>query len=164
MEPEQTSDSLHATLAVLLDDRIPFYTIDATAVDYFPFHDTITDPALVEHIVNGYFGGVGSTVNRVAQLAKHADEMSPKEAITSNWMPIVRTQHYSPNERTRYARTRNKWWYYKEEADKRAREIITTAIQRYASDQVTETTVSVVSLHFLLVKLATIEVSAVTLV
>ena len=78
----------------------------------------ITDPALVEHIVNGYFGGVGSTVNRVAQLAKHADEMSPKEAITSNWMPIVRTQHYSPNERTRYARTRNKWWYYKEEADK----------------------------------------------
>ena len=34
----------------------------------------------------------------------------------------------------------------KEEADKRAREIITTAIQRYASDQVTETTVSVVNL------------------
>ena len=78
----------------------------------------LTDPALVEHIVNGYFGGVGSTVNRVAQLVKHADEMSPTEAITSNWMPIVRTQHYSPNERTRYARTRNKWWYYKEEADK----------------------------------------------
>ncbi len=34
----------------------------------------------------------------------------------------------------------------KEEGDKRAREIITTAIQRYAADQVTETTVSVVSL------------------
>ena len=34
----------------------------------------------------------------------------------------------------------------REEGDKRAREIITTAIQRYASDQVTETTVSVVSL------------------
>ena len=34
----------------------------------------------------------------------------------------------------------------KEEADKKAREIITTAIQRYAADQVTETTVSVVSL------------------
>ena len=38
---QTTSDSLHATLAVLLDDRIPHYTIDATAVDYFPFHDTI---------------------------------------------------------------------------------------------------------------------------
>ena len=34
----------------------------------------------------------------------------------------------------------------KEEGDKKAREIITTAIQRYAADQVTETTVSVVSL------------------
>ena len=34
----------------------------------------------------------------------------------------------------------------KEEADKKAREIITSAIQRYAADQVTETTVSVVSL------------------
>lgn len=78
----------------------------------------LTDPALVEHVVNGYFGGLGSTVNRVAQLFKHADEMSKGELITSNWMPIVRTQHYTPNERTRYARTRNKWWYYKEEADK----------------------------------------------
>ena len=34
----------------------------------------------------------------------------------------------------------------REEGDKRAREIITTAIQRYAADQVTESTVSVVSL------------------
>ena len=34
----------------------------------------------------------------------------------------------------------------KEEGDKRAREIITNAIQRYAADQVTESTVSVVSL------------------
>ncbi len=34
----------------------------------------------------------------------------------------------------------------KEEGDKRAREIITAAIQRYAADQVTESTVSVVSL------------------
>lgn len=34
----------------------------------------------------------------------------------------------------------------KEEGEKKAREIITTAIQRYASDQVAETTVSVVSL------------------
>ena len=43
---QTTSDSLHSTIAVLLDDRIPFYTIDATAVDYFPFHDTISNPAV----------------------------------------------------------------------------------------------------------------------
>lgn len=40
---QTTSDSIHALLAVLLDDRIPFYTIDATSPSYFPFHDTITD-------------------------------------------------------------------------------------------------------------------------
>lgn len=48
---QTTSDSVHALLAVLLDDRIPFYTIEATAIDYFPFHDTITDPALFEGII-----------------------------------------------------------------------------------------------------------------
>lgn len=48
---QTTSDSLHSVLAVLLDDRIPFYTIDATAINYFPFHDTITDPALFEGVV-----------------------------------------------------------------------------------------------------------------
>jgi len=41
---QTTSDSLHARIAVLLDDRVPFYTIDATAVNYFSFHDTIADP------------------------------------------------------------------------------------------------------------------------
>lgn len=38
---QSTSDSIHSTLALLMDDRVPFYTIDATAIDYFPFHDTI---------------------------------------------------------------------------------------------------------------------------
>ena len=41
---QTTSDSLHAVLAVLLDDRVPFYTVDASAPNYFPFHDTIVDP------------------------------------------------------------------------------------------------------------------------
>ena len=43
---QTTSDSLHARIAVLLDDRTPFYTVDATAVDYLPFHDTIFRPDL----------------------------------------------------------------------------------------------------------------------
>lgn len=41
---QTTSDSLHAVLAALLDDRVPFYTVDATAIDYFPYHDTLTSP------------------------------------------------------------------------------------------------------------------------
>ena len=48
---QTTSDSIHTTLAVLLDDRIPFYTIEATAVDYYPFHDTITDPSTFKGVV-----------------------------------------------------------------------------------------------------------------
>ena len=48
---QTTSDSLHSVLAVLLDDRVPFYTIDATAVDYHPFHDTITDPQLFSGVI-----------------------------------------------------------------------------------------------------------------
>ncbi len=48
---QTTSDSLHSTLAVLLDDRIPYYTIDATAVDYFPFHDTIRPIAPFEGVI-----------------------------------------------------------------------------------------------------------------
>jgi outer membrane protein OmpA-like peptidoglycan-associated protein len=41
---QTTSDSIHSLLAVLLDDRIPFYTIEATALNYFPYLDTIVDP------------------------------------------------------------------------------------------------------------------------
>lgn len=48
---QTTSDSLHSVLAVLLDDRIPFYTIEATAVDYFPFLDTISDPTQFDGVI-----------------------------------------------------------------------------------------------------------------
>ena len=40
---QTTSDSLHSLIAVLLDDRNTFYTIDATSPRYYPFHDTIAD-------------------------------------------------------------------------------------------------------------------------
>ncbi len=60
---QTTSDSLHSVLAVLLDDRVPYYTIEATAVDYFPFHDTITDPAL--------FGGVVMSPKEVKSFVLH---------------------------------------------------------------------------------------------
>jgi len=43
---QTTSDSLHSLIAVLLDDRVPYYTIDATAVDYFPVLDTIVTKPL----------------------------------------------------------------------------------------------------------------------
>lgn len=81
----------------------------------------ITDPALIQHIVEGYFGGAGKAVLNLAQMTKHgliSGDMSVGELVKSNWMPVVRTLHYTPNERTRYARTRNRWNYYRDEADK----------------------------------------------
>ncbi len=60
---QTTSDTLHTVLAVLLDDRVPFYTVEATAVDYFPFRDTITDPAL--------FGGVVMSPKEVKSFVLH---------------------------------------------------------------------------------------------
>lgn len=60
---QTTSDTLHSVLAVLLDDRTPFYTVEATAVDYFPFRDTITDPAL--------FGGVVMSPREVKSFVLH---------------------------------------------------------------------------------------------
>ncbi len=60
---QTTSDSLHAVLAVLLDDRIPFYTIDATSPNYFPFHDTI--------IVTEPFEGVVMAPREVKSFVLH---------------------------------------------------------------------------------------------
>lgn len=60
---QTTSDTLHSVLAVLLDDRIPYYTVEATAVDYFPFRDTITDPNL--------FGGVVMSPREVKSFVLH---------------------------------------------------------------------------------------------
>ena len=48
---QTTSDSLHSMLAVLLDDRVPFYTIEATAVNYYPFRDTISDPTHYDGVI-----------------------------------------------------------------------------------------------------------------
>ena len=48
---QTTSDSMHSVLAVLLDDRMPYYTIEATAVNYHPFNDIIVDPALFDGVV-----------------------------------------------------------------------------------------------------------------
>jgi outer membrane protein OmpA-like peptidoglycan-associated protein len=33
---------VHSVIAVLLDDRVPFYTVEATAINYYPFRDTIS--------------------------------------------------------------------------------------------------------------------------
>ena len=41
---QTTSDSIRSVLVVLLDDRVPFYTVAATSPAYFPYRDTIRNP------------------------------------------------------------------------------------------------------------------------
>lgn len=48
---QTTSDSIHSLIAVLLDDRVPYYTIEATAIDYFPYFDSIVDPQQFEGVI-----------------------------------------------------------------------------------------------------------------
>jgi len=48
---QTTSDTIHSLLAVLLDDRVPFYTVEASSPDYFPYRATITDPARFTGVV-----------------------------------------------------------------------------------------------------------------
>ncbi len=60
---QTTSDSVHSVLAVLLDDRIPFYTVEATAVNYFPSRDTI--------IVSEPFDGVVMSPREVKSFVLH---------------------------------------------------------------------------------------------
>jgi hypothetical protein len=84
----------------------------------------VTDPAIVEHIVNGYFGGAGQTAGRLAAIMKGALQgENLGELAKSPQMPIVRRLHYSPTEQNKMARTRNKWWHYKDEMDEVMNEV-----------------------------------------
>jgi len=48
---QTTSDSVHNQIAVLLDDRVPFYTVEATAINYNPFRDTIKNVTAYSGVV-----------------------------------------------------------------------------------------------------------------
>lgn len=84
----------------------------------------LTDPALVEHIVSGYFGGAGKTANNFADVIKSmANGENFGDVVKSPQMPIARRLHYSPTEQNKMARTRSKWWHYKDEMDEVMNEV-----------------------------------------
>lgn len=76
-----------------------------------------TDPSFLEHIANGYTGGFGQTIGRIAHIYKALGEENIGDIVKSNQMPIVRRLHYSPTEQNKLARTRNRWYRYKEEME-----------------------------------------------
>ena len=78
----------------------------------------LTDPAIAQHIVESYLAGLGKTVGNVAHITKMArEDSSIGDMLSSEKMPILRKFHYTPTEQNKMARTRNKWFHYKEEME-----------------------------------------------
>lgn len=76
--------------------------------------DFITAPYIYQHLLEGYFGGAGSTVSRIAKTGYKAvtgnfDEIDP------NQIPLYRVFNYKPSEGHDMQRTRSKWYNYSDE-------------------------------------------------
>lgn len=83
----------------------------------------LTDPSLIEHLINGYFGGAGQTAGRLAHVVKMSGDATLGEMLNSDKMPILRRLHYSPTDQNKMARTRNKWYRYQDEMKSVEREL-----------------------------------------
>lgn len=76
--------------------------------------DFITAPYIYQHLLEGYFGGAGSTVSRIAKTGDKAitgnfDEIDP------NQIPLYRVFNYKPSEGHDMQRTKSKWYNYSDE-------------------------------------------------
>ncbi len=84
--------------------------------------DWMTNPAAIEHLYDSYVGGAGTFAKRVARVGKRAyNEIRGKhEDIEARDVPFVRSLLYSPTEQTAMARTKAKWYRYREDIEKDA--------------------------------------------
>lgn len=76
--------------------------------------DFITAPYIYQHLLEGYFGGLGSTTSRIAKTGYKAitgnfDEIDP------NQIPLYRVFNYKPSEGYDMQRTKSKWYNYSDE-------------------------------------------------
>lgn len=76
--------------------------------------DFITAPYIYQHLLEGYFGGLGSTTSRIAKtgyktITGNFDEIDP------NQIPLYRVFNYKPSEGQDMQRTRSKWYNYSDE-------------------------------------------------
>lgn len=76
--------------------------------------DFITAPYIYQHLLEGYFGGLGSTTSRIAKTGCKAitgnfDEIDP------NQIPLYRVFNYKPSEGYDMQRTKSKWYNYSDE-------------------------------------------------
>lgn len=76
--------------------------------------DFVTAPYIYQHLLEGYFGGLGSTTSRIAKTGYKAvtgnfDEIDP------NQIPLYRVFNYKPSEGYDMQRTKSKWYNYSDE-------------------------------------------------
>ena len=76
--------------------------------------DFITAPYIYQHLLEGYFGGAGSTVSRIVKTGYKAVTGNFDE-IDHNQIPLYRVFNYKPSEGYDMQRTKSKWYNYSDE-------------------------------------------------
>ena len=84
--------------------------------------DAMTNPALIEHLLDSYIGGTGTFVKRTGKVVNRAiiKAQGGNADIESKDIPFVRSLLYTPSETNAMARTKAKWYKYKEDIEKDA--------------------------------------------
>lgn len=79
--------------------------------------DEATDPAMLNHIIGTLGGGAATFMTRGTGLVlKYAD--GREQEIETKDIPFLRSLMYTPSEQTSMARTKAKWYGYKESMEK----------------------------------------------
>lgn len=78
--------------------------------------DWITDPSMLNHFYSSWSGGMGTFVQRTAGLGAKATTGKTDEIEVGD-VPFLRSLFYTPREQSSMARTKAKWYNYKEEME-----------------------------------------------
>ena len=78
--------------------------------------DWITDPSMLNHFYSSWSGGMGTFVQRTAGLGAKATTGKADEIEVGD-VPFLRSLFYTPREQSSMARTKAKWYNYKEDME-----------------------------------------------
>ena len=78
--------------------------------------DWITDPSMLNHFFGSWSGGMGTFTQRTAGLGVKATTGKTDEIEVGD-VPFLRSLFYTPREQSSMARTKAKWYNYKEEME-----------------------------------------------
>ena len=78
--------------------------------------DWATDPSMLNHFFGSWSGGMGTFVQRTAGLGAKATTGKADEIEVGD-VPFLRSLFYTPREQSSMARTKAKWYNYKEEME-----------------------------------------------